>query len=456
MVNINDLYKVRQTTKIYSQYKKEFDLIREVGIRAEAALKIIIGDIKKLTLGDDIIPTVIYQYNITKGEELVKIVESLAECRNYSSHNDIKMVRNNIYNIEKKLNDDCNKSIKSLNAVYEYMFVIYFSKGNYANNLETLGLFSLLPPFFRHNVLEKYHDNLIETIKGYKTLLKIMEEQKSSSKADFNPHLKYAINDILYQLSNIYRDFSCFNCFSNAKSLSLIDAIYSNDFVYSYQKNEMHLVMECFLNRSVYGFYNKFKHLLVFNNKKKLNYKKFKDCKNVFDKEMGERHGYYKQIVLELDGDLKIAVKYLLEFNIIRQRVLLDKLFLAKMKAKGVDVAIEFISNEIDLDEIYDFEKAKHMCKDDKIKKPRFINAKNMKEHFIGKTKRVNNNIQNQDGLPYETFERAKTAFEKHVYDHDLENRDVRYLKLLMEETYDRIISDSEPIKDLSKYFIQI
>ncbi|WP_275583445.1 hypothetical protein [Campylobacter sp. RM5004] len=41
MVNISDLEKVRQATKIYSQYKKEFDLIREVGIRAEAALKLL-------------------------------------------------------------------------------------------------------------------------------------------------------------------------------------------------------------------------------------------------------------------------------------------------------------------------------------------------------------------------------------------------------------------------------
>lgn len=101
MVNISDLYKVRQTTRIYSQYKKEFDLIREVGIRAEAVLKIIICDIEKLTLGDDIIPAVIYQYNITKGKKLVKIINSLIECRNYSSHNDIKMVRKNIIEIEK-------------------------------------------------------------------------------------------------------------------------------------------------------------------------------------------------------------------------------------------------------------------------------------------------------------------------------------------------------------------
>ncbi|ULO02448.1 hypothetical protein AVANS_1852 [Campylobacter sp. RM5004] len=180
------------------------------------------------------------------------------------------MVRKNINNIEKKLNDDCIKSIESLNAVYEYMFVIYFSKGNYANNLETLGLFSLLPPFFRHNVLEKYHYDLLTTISSYRKLFKTIEERKYSLEADFNHHLKHAIDDILYQLSNIYRDFGCFNCFSNAKSLSLIDAIYSNDFVYSYQKNEIHLAMECFLNHRVYRFYNNFKHLINFNNENTL------------------------------------------------------------------------------------------------------------------------------------------------------------------------------------------
>lgn len=347
----------------------------------------------------------------------------------------------------KKLNNDCAKSIEGLNAIYEYMFVIYFSKGNYANTLESLGLFSLLPPFFRHNVLEKYHYDLLATINSYKKLLKAIEGQKSLTKVDFDKHLKYAINDILYQLSNIYRDFSCFDCFSNAESLSLIDAIYSNDFVYSYQTNEMHLAMECFLNPSVYRFYNNFKHLLVFNNKIILNNKK------AFNKEIKKKYECYEQIVLELDGDLKTAVEYLLEFNIIRQRVLLDKLFLAKMKAKGVDIAIKFISNGIDLDEIYDFESIKHGLKNNEAIKQHYGEIKNMQDYFIDKTKRVDDNIQNQGGLPYKTFEEAKTAFEKHVYDHDLENYDVRYLKLLMEETYDRIISDSQPIKDLSKYF---
>lgn len=41
MVNISDLEKVRKATGIYSEYKEVFDCIRDIGVRAEAALKLL-------------------------------------------------------------------------------------------------------------------------------------------------------------------------------------------------------------------------------------------------------------------------------------------------------------------------------------------------------------------------------------------------------------------------------
>lgn len=412
MVNINNLTSIRLATDVYNNYKSEFDYIRDIGIRSEAALKIIIDDISFLTLGDCKKIKKINKYNITyeMKEEIRDLFSNIREIRNYSSHNDVKWVKENIKNIEEKLKEDRDKANDNLNKIYEYMFIIYFLKSKYANNLTNLGLFSLLPPFFRHNVLCRCFSVINKIVCGSTDIIAYLRGEDNLDEKKLEEY-KMAIYDVKISLENIYDGISNYNDLSQKNNFYAIDSVIS--YVVNFRGDNFSL-----------GFSDIFKKNNSFDFLKKIN-KININFKNTTT---------LKQWLAKLNKEDINIIEKIKEINLLKLWAYADKFLLAKLKDQGIEKTLIYIDKEM-----YNF------CVGE---------LKIFKKSFRYKICEVDKKIRENGGQPYKTFEEAKKYFEIKKNDYDLEQEDVKYFALLITETYNRIIDDSKPIKDLNKYFV--
>lgn len=410
MVNINNLASIRLATDVYNNNKTKFDDIRDIGIRSEAALKIIIGDISFLTLGNNKKIKKINKHNITDEmkKEIKDLFSDIKEVRNYSSHNDVNWVKANIENIEEKLREDRDKADDNLNKIYEYMFVIYFSKSKYANNLTNLELFSLLPPFFRHNVLCRYFSVINKIVSGSTDIIVYLRGADNLDEKKLEEY-KMAIHDIKISLENIYDGISNYNDLSQKNNFYAIDSVI--DYIYITCKDEV-----------------KYSYSSVFNKNSSFDFFKKINNSNIKFNNIIALRQWLDKLNKE---DIKIIEK-IKEINVLKLWAYSDKFLLAKFKDKGIEEALRYIDNN-----------THSICIGD---------PKKFKDFFKSKICAVDCKMTEDDIPQYKTFEEAKKHFEIKKNDYDLEKEDVKYLVMLIAETYNRVIDDSNPIKDLNKY----
>lgn len=107
-----------------------------------------------------------YQEKVTVGDR--NIINRLKEISNNNSLllTSLSIIKNNgnecthTQKIGKITEEDLERCINSLFNLYAYLFISYFEKYKFGNNLNILSSFSILPPIIRYIVLENlYHNN---------------------------------------------------------------------------------------------------------------------------------------------------------------------------------------------------------------------------------------------------------------------------------------------------------